>query len=73
MSKLSAAQALELSVPERIKLVEEIWDTIANVPESIALTPAQQEELDRRLEDYRQNPAAGSPWNDVRERVLKRS
>ena len=72
MSKLSAAQALELSVPERIQLVEEIWDTIASVPESIALTPAQREELDRRLEDYRQNQAAGSPWNDVRERILKR-
>ena len=72
MSKLSAAQALELSVPERIQLVEEIWDTIASVPESIALTASQREELDRRLEDYRHNQAAGSPWNDVKERILKR-
>jgi putative addiction module component (TIGR02574 family) len=72
MSKLTAAQALELSVPERIQLVEEIWDTIASVPESIALTASQREELDRRLEDYRHNQATGSPWDDVRERILKR-
>jgi putative addiction module component (TIGR02574 family) len=72
VSKLSAAEALQLSVPERIQLVEDIWDTIASVPEAIALTPAQREELDRRLEDHRLNPATGSPWDDVRERILKR-
>ena len=72
MSKLSAAEALQLSVPERIQLVEEIWDTIASVPEPIALTPAQREELDRRLEDYRQNQTTGSPWDEVRERILNR-
>jgi hypothetical protein len=31
MGKLSAAEALQLSVPERIRLVEDIWDTIASV------------------------------------------
>jgi putative addiction module component (TIGR02574 family) len=72
MGKLSAAEALQLSVPERIQLVEDIWDTIASVPESIALTPGQCEELDRRLEDFRQNQTAGSPWDDVRERILRR-
>jgi putative addiction module component (TIGR02574 family) len=35
---------------ERILLVEDIWDSIAKVPESVPLTPAQREELDRRLE-----------------------
>jgi putative addiction module component (TIGR02574 family) len=73
MSKISATQALQLSVPERIQLVEDIWDTIASVPEAITLTAAQREELDRRLEDYRQNQTGGSPWNDVRDRVLKRA
>ena len=72
MNKLSATEALQLTVPERIQLVEDIWDTIASVPEAVALTPAQREELDRRLEDYRRDPAAGSPWDAVRERILKR-
>jgi putative addiction module component (TIGR02574 family) len=72
MNKMSVAEVLQLSVPERIQLVEDIWDTIASVPERIALTAAQREELDRRLEDYRQHPEEGSPWEEVRKRILTR-
>lgn len=70
MNIVSAADVLELSVSERIQLVEDIWDSIASVPQSVALTPAQREELDRRLEDYHQHPADGSPWEEVRNRIL---
>lgn len=38
--------------------------------QSVSLTPAQREELDRRLEDYRQHPGEGSPWEEVRSRIL---
>ena len=70
MSKVSVADVLELSISERIQLVEDIWDSIANVPQSVPLTAAQREELDRRLEDYRQHPDEGSPWEEVRSRIL---
>jgi putative addiction module component (TIGR02574 family) len=70
MSKVSAADALGLSIPERIQLVRDIWDSIAAVPQPVSLTPAQREELDRRLEDYRQHPGEGSPWEEVRSRIL---
>ena len=43
-------QARNLSIPERIQLVEEIWDTIAEENEAFELTDAQKRELDRRLE-----------------------
>lgn len=29
MKKITATDALELSIPERIQLVEDIWDTIS--------------------------------------------
>ena len=70
MDKFSLADVLELSVPERIQLVEDIWDSIAAVPHSVPLTKAQSEELDRRLEDYRSHPDDGSPWEDVKKRIL---
>jgi len=60
---------LSLSVPERIQLVEDIWDSIAAVPEALGLTEEQKAELDRRLEAYHQNPDEGSPWEMVRERI----
>jgi putative addiction module component (TIGR02574 family) len=69
MQVVSKADILKLSVAERILLVEDIWDSIAEVPEELTLSEAQQQELDRRLEAYHQNPEAGSPWTEVRERI----
>jgi len=69
---LAKADILDLSIPERIQLVEDIWDSIAEVPESIELSEAQKVELDRRLEAYRREPNQGSPWAIVRERIRAR-
>ncbi|MDD5708261.1 MAG: addiction module protein [Kiritimatiellae bacterium] len=44
MRRLLKADALTRSVPERIQLVEDIWDTIAEVPEEIGLTDEQKAE-----------------------------
>jgi len=60
-----------LSVAERIQLAEDLWDSI---PESadLPLTDAQKAELDRRLEDLEQHPAAGESWEVVRARLYGR-
>jgi len=63
------ADILSLSVEERIQLVEDIWDSIAVVPEAVSLSEEQKRELDRRLEAYHRNPDTGSPWSEVKERV----
>lgn len=62
-----------LSVPDRILVVEEIWDTIADEHDSIPLTPAQRAELDRRLEDLEKFPEEGSSWDDVEARIIHRT
>jgi putative addiction module component (TIGR02574 family) len=62
MSMELTEQARNLSIPERIRLVEEIWDTIAEENEAFALTDAQKRELDRRLEFARANPGKGRTW-----------
>jgi len=67
------AEILELSVAERIQIVEDIWDSIAAVPEAVPLTQEQKKELDRRLEAYHLNPDAGSPWAEVQKRIRDRS
>ncbi|MGH8610159.1 MAG: addiction module protein [Gammaproteobacteria bacterium] len=43
---------LELSLDERIKLVEDLWDSIAAEQETLRLTEEQRAELDRRLDAY---------------------
>ena len=72
MSTLAKADVLSLSVPERIQLVEDIWDSIAELPEEVPLSDKQKSELARRLDAYHQNPDQGSPWRVVRERIRSR-
>jgi putative addiction module component (TIGR02574 family) len=72
MNALAKAGLLDLSVSERIQLVEDLWDSIAEVPEEVPLSDAQKAELDQRLEAYRQNPHEGSPWEAVQERIRSR-
>ncbi len=38
MENIKVTDTLKLSIPERIQLVEDIWDTIASETESIELT-----------------------------------
>ncbi len=42
----------KLPVDERIKLVEELWDSIASDQKTLPLTDDQRAELDRRLDAY---------------------
>jgi len=49
-------QAKNLSIADRIRLVEDIWDTMAEENEAFELTDAQKRELDKRLASVRNNP-----------------
>ena len=73
MKEIRMSDVLGLPVAERLKLVEAIWDSIAESPEPIPLTDEQRTELDRRVEEYENDPEVGSPWPDVKARILKRS
>lgn len=64
-------QAKNLSIPERIRLVEEIWDTIAEENEAFELTDAQKRELDRRLESSQRNPGQGRTWDEIKAEFMK--
>jgi putative addiction module component (TIGR02574 family) len=73
MKPISIAEVLALPIDERIKLVEAIWESIAEVPGALQLNEAQEAELNRRLEAYEKDPTAGSPWAEVRARILKQA
>ena len=64
----------DLSVAERIQLVEDIWDSIAvEGSEAVALTDAQREELQRRVQAHEANPSSAIPWEQVRTELLRRN
>jgi putative addiction module component (TIGR02574 family) len=74
MNKFSAADVLQLPVAERLQLVSDIWDSIADAPEALELTAEDKKLIDERLAARLQNPGAGSPWREVYARItsLKR-
>jgi putative addiction module component (TIGR02574 family) len=72
MDKVARKDILNLSVAERIELIGDLWDSLAEVPEAVTLTEAQQAELDRRLDAHREDPTAGAPWPVLRARIDKR-
>jgi len=72
MKKITATDSLILSIPERIQLVEDIWDTIAEKTELVELTEEEKKIVDERLEAYHRNPELGSPWDDVYKRIVNK-
>ena len=61
----------ELSASEKLLLLEELWDDLAGAPADVPVHDWQKRELERRYEEYLQNPSEGSPWPEVRERLMR--
>jgi putative addiction module component (TIGR02574 family) len=59
------AKLKELPLEERIKLVEDLWDSIAADQKALPLTLAQRKELDRRLDAYELDKNPGRPGSEV--------
>jgi putative addiction module component (TIGR02574 family) len=72
MSPTQLEGILSLSVGERIQLIEAVWDSIAQHPESLSVTEAQRKELDRRLAEHHKNPRAARPWSAVRDSLARK-
>jgi putative addiction module component (TIGR02574 family) len=60
----------QLSVADRLRLVQEIWESIAAEVEAAPLTEAQRQEVDRRLAAHRANPQAAISWAKVEAEAL---
>jgi putative addiction module component (TIGR02574 family) len=66
---VSLDEIRRLSVAERIGLVEDIWDTIADDTDIEVLTEAQRNELDARLARYQQGASRGTDWEEIKARL----
>ncbi|MFI5243699.1 MAG: addiction module protein [Gemmatimonadales bacterium] len=57
-------EILRLPPDQRLKLVEDVWDSLAASPDEVGVSQWHRDELDRRLADP--NEQATSSWQDVR-------
>ena len=72
MSRMTLEDLRRLSVAERLDLLEKIWDSLQDSPDSVPMTDAQRQELDRRVADLERNPDAVESWEKVQEYVRQR-
>ena len=61
-----------LSPSERIELAERLWVSLRASPEEVPLTAVQEEELDRRLDAYREDRDPGRPWREALSEIGRR-
>lgn len=60
-----------LSVPERVQLVEDVWDSIARTNSSFPIPQWQKNELERRKQKHLRNPGVALPWDQVKQKILQ--
>lgn len=63
----------KLTIPERIQLVQEILDSIADEVGSRAVPEWQMRELDRRLDEIEKNPRDAQSWEEVKAEILSKT
>ena len=61
-----------LGVEDRLTLVEQIWDSLAEDSAAVPLTDAQRSELDRRIADHEANPTDVVSWEEVKASIAER-
>ncbi len=60
-----ASNLRKLPVDERIRLVQDLWDSIATDQTALALSPEQRAELDRRIEAFEADRSPGRTADQV--------
>lgn len=62
----------KLTADERLRLIEDLWESLRKTPDSVPLTPAQIAELDRRLDEMDNGETASTSWDELKSKLLDR-
>lgn len=62
----------QLSLPEKLLLVEDLWDSIALDATSLPVPQSHKEELDHRLKSYEANPGNLLSLEELQGRIESR-
>ena len=65
------AELRALPLAERLKLIEDLWDSIDADGDSLPLPEWHRAEIDRRLEALDSGASVGASWDDVRRRIAR--
>ncbi|MDY6906455.1 MAG: addiction module protein [Thermodesulfobacteriota bacterium] len=60
---------LDSSPPEKLQLVEDLWDDLAASPSAVPVHDWQKDELARRKANLMSKPGSGLTWDEIKNRV----
>jgi putative addiction module component (TIGR02574 family) len=69
MIKIDNEAIKRLSVPERVRLAQDIWDSLRPAADHLPLTKEQEQLVDRRVEEHRRDPEPAVFWDEVKARL----
>lgn len=69
MIKINAAALEHLTVRERVRLVQDLWDSLRPSVDRLPLTEEQRELVARRLAEHRADPDSSLSWEELRARL----
>ena len=62
----------DLTPPEKLQLVEDLWDDLAATPGDVPIHEWQKEELARRRANLMSQPSSGISWEELKTRIRSR-
>mgnify|MGYP000611778426 CR=1 FL=1 len=62
----------KLPSTEKIRLVQQLWDEIAEEASHLPLADAQRRLLDERIDEHEANPDDVEPWEGARDDILRK-
>jgi putative addiction module component (TIGR02574 family) len=65
-----SSEIRRLPISARVKLAEQIWDSVVDDETSFELPDSQKSALDERISAHEQSPDRGKPWEEVKQRLL---
>lgn len=72
MAKVDMEAISRLSVPDRVRLAQDIWESLQPTAEQLPVSEEQADVIDTRLAEHEATPASAVPWRDVKGRLESR-
>ena len=61
-----------LPIEDRLRIANDLWDSVENDSPKRELSDALKSELDRRIADDDANPDEAMPWGEVKKRLYRK-
>lgn len=58
----------ELSRSEKLLLINELWEEVANTADELEISDELADKLDKRYEDFLRDPDQGISWKEFKSR-----